>query len=32
MGTGGAFIVQTGFLIGRGDLDSIFHHGFEECS
>ena len=31
-GTGGAFTVRTGFLIGRGDMDSIFHHGFEECS
>ena len=30
--TGGTFTVRPGFLIGHGDLDSIFHQGFEVCA
>jgi len=29
---GGNFILDAGFLPGNGDRDSIFHHGFEECT
>jgi hypothetical protein len=30
--SGGSFTLVSGFLPGRGDTDSIFHHGFEVCS
>jgi hypothetical protein len=29
---GGSFILDAGFLAGNGDHDSIFNHGFEECT
>ncbi|HEX6833240.1 MAG TPA: hypothetical protein VF132_06880 [Rudaea sp.] len=30
--SGGIYTLQAGFLAGRGDTDTIFHHGFEVCS
>ena len=30
--SGGAFAINVGFLAGRGDRESIFHYGFEECT
>ncbi len=30
--SGGIFTLASGFLAGRGDNESIFHHGFEVCS
>jgi hypothetical protein len=30
--SGGVFTLTSGFLPGRGDNESIFHHGFEVCS